>query len=502
MAKNRLILFLLLIGLTAFGQPGLGLRTVLVSPRPEPAAMEPTGQVAELLNELRDESPERQPAAAQALLGLGPAFEPQLRGALQHEKPALTFPYVQPQAGYSNILILEPDLLSSHRVEYALEVALSHLQEQHQLEASVVTLHYRDAPLTNVLADFGRQIGAAVEVGSLYLAPLDWIQTNRVMINLDRASYWQAIEELDRAGGLSEIYENLNRLVLVQRGYGYEIPHVRGKEHPVVSGSLQITPVSVEVARALDYANGSNTARMTLTLRAQAEPKLWNSGQRAMVQLDECVDDRGQSLLPDDTGQFASQAEGCYWQWTVPVGFTAPKPGRHVKALKGRFNVSLCVDQRYLTVTNLMHAQGQSREFDGLRFTIRKVEEKYDWNEITFEQSAPAGSPYAKLFTNQADDWNVSIFDGSQHLIYVGRMRGAQMDASVDIWDEFRGYPSRPHPEAACQYGDTRLEAGREVISTVFYFSKHLTPSTMLWLTPPETRWCTVPFELDNPAMP
>jgi hypothetical protein len=497
-------------GVSAWGQPGPGIVGMVISPRPESPAMAPTGQVAVLIGELADEAspsaifhPPSSPPAT-ALLAMGPAIEPQLRGALQHIKPAVTFPYVQPLAGYSNIFILDPDLLSAHGAQYALEVVRSHLDEQGQSQGSVVTLHYRDAPLTNVLADFGRQIDAEVSAGSVYLRPLDWIKTNRVTVNFDRLNYWQAIQKLNQQARLSEIYENLNRPLLIQAGQGMVSPTVANRES-VVSGPIEITPVAVELARRLDDDNGDNSARVTLTLAAQAEPKFWNSGEHAMVRLDECIDDRGQSLLLAGATNFLSQGEGCYWSWEVPVEFRAPARGRRVKTLKGRFNVALCMDQRFLTITNLMHAQGQSCEFDGIRLTVRKMGDGFDgsWREMVIEVSAPTGSPYANRFADPTDLLNVSVFDESQKMIFIERITGAQVLERVDIWDEFRGYPSAPHgPRAAFQFGEIRHEAGREVIAWRGYFSNKLTPATLIWLTPPETRWLPVPFELHDVPMP
>ena len=492
-------------GLPALGQPGLGFEPMLDLPRPEPPAMEPTGQVAALISELADEA--RQPAATQALLAMKPAIEPQLRGALQHLKPAATFPFLEPQAGYSNIFILDPDLLSSHCTQYALEVVRSHMEERQQLQGSVVTLHYRDAPLTNVLADFGRQIDAEVQAGNLFhgslLGSRDWIKTNRVTIDFDRLNYWQAIQKLKQQAKLSEFHENLNRLLLIPQGFGFDAPMATSNERPVVNGPLQITPVSVELARRLEYGSGSNSARVTLTLVARAEPKFWNSGEHAMVQLDECVDDRGQSLLLAGATNFLSLGEGCYWSWKVPVEFRAPAPGRRNNTLKGHFNVALCMNQRYLTITNVMHAEGRSNEFDDIQLTVRAVRDGIDgfagnFTEMIVERSAPAGSPLANQFTNLADIWNVSVFDESRKDIPIL----PRMDRE-DIWGEFRGEPRPVSPiQAVRGPGESRHEPGREVITLWLNFSKQVTPATLIWLTPSETRWLPVPFELHEVALP
>ncbi len=482
------------------GQPGAGIRSLQVSPRPEIGASKPEGRAAELIGRLASESPEERRAAERALIEIGPGVEHQVRWAWQQEEPALTFPFLNVAAN-SNRFILDPRLLRPHDALYGMEVVLSHLEEQPQLQRSFITLHYRDALVTNVLADLGRQAGAEISAGSMYWGPLDWLKTNRMTINVNRVTYWQAMERIEQTAGLAETFNNLNRPLLVLREPFTLPPGRRGTEGSVVSGPLRITPVSLELARSLDYRDGGKSARVKLTVQACAEPKVWNSGQHALVQVDECLDDRGRSLLLEGARTFPSIEEHQYWYWNVPVELGAPGPGRRIMSFKGRFNVALTVDQRYLSITNLMQAQGQSREFDGLRVTVMEVSEKDYYNEVHVDVSAPAGSPYARTF-GDSPDWNLSVFDKSREEMNVAYMRGVWVEAEVMMWDAFgEGKPVTP-PQAGRQFREVRHAAGRDVMSWNLYFSKRLRPATLLWLTPPETRWLVVPFELHDLAMP
>jgi hypothetical protein len=228
---------------------------------------------------------------------------------------------------------------------------------------------------------------------------------------------------------------------------------------------------------------------------------VWNSGQHALVEVDECRDDRGRSLLLEGARSFPSKEESQYWYWSVPAELGAPGPGRRIKTLKGRFNVALTMEQRYLSITNLMHAQGQSREFDELRVTVSEVSEKDYYNEVHVDISAPAGSPYARTF-GDSPDWNISAFDELREQMRVVYMRGTWMEAGVEMTDGFRGGKTVTSPEAGRQFREVRHEAGRDVMCWNLYFSTRLRPATLLWLTPPETRWLAVPFELHDLAMP
>jgi hypothetical protein len=487
-------------GLPVMGQPGAGIRSVQASPRPEIRATKPEGQVGELIGRLASTSAEERRVAVQSLVAMGLGVEPQVRWAWRQEEPALTFPFLDVAAN-ANRFILDTRLLQPHYALYGLEEVLSHLGEQRQARSSVITLHYIGALVTNVLADLGRQAGAEISVGSIYWGSLDWLKTNRITININRVTYWQALERIEQSAGLAETFNNLNRLIMIQRVPFAFSPERRGTVGSVVSGPLRITPVSVELGRSLNYADGGKSARVKLTLLARAEPKVWNSGQHALVELEECRDDQGHSLLLEGARSFPSMETSQYWYWKVPVELGAPRPGRRIKTLRGRFKVALNMDQRYLSITNLMQAQGQAREFDGMGVAVSEVSEKDYYNEVHVDVSAPAGSPYAWTFGDSAD-WNLSVFDESREQMRVVYMKGSWMEAEVTMWDVFReGKTMRP-PEAGRQFREVRHEAGRDVMSWNLYFSKRLRPATLLWLTPPETRWLTVRFELHNLAMP
>jgi hypothetical protein len=483
----------------ASAQPGFHIVPKEVSPRPQIETTEPTGPVAELIRRLANDWPEQRQAAAHSLLEMGLAIEPQVRWALQHEEEELSFPFLP---GDMDPPVLDPKMIPPRNAKHELEVIASHLEEARHAQTSIVSLHYTNAPLTNVLADLGKQAGVEMTVASLALGSLDWIKTNRVTVNLDRATYWQAVQAVERSGGLEEFYENLNRLTLIQEGITLAPP--TGPLGPVVSGPLQISLSWAEAARSPDHPAGDKTGLAQLTFYVRAEPKLWNSGHRAMIRLDECMDEAGQSLLPAGYRAYPSIEEGQYWHWQVPAEVMAPMPGRRVKTLKGQISVALMMDQRYLSVSNLMHAQGQSCEFDGLRVTIKEVSEKHDYNEIEVDVSAPAGSPYAATLGDLPDGLlDVSFYDATRQMMTVRRMAGAWPHLEASKADDFLAARGAGPPEAGRQFRAVRHEADREVASWSVLFSKRVRPETLLWLTPPETRWLAVPFEFhDLGSMP
>ncbi len=266
--------------------------------RPQPQVAEPTPQVAEFINQLADESPSARQSAARRLLEMGPAVEPQLRGALRHETPLTNFPFIYDQHNGASVQLVPAALTSQFRVN-ELDALISHLDEQRFRNGSLITLHYRHAPILDVLRDFSLQADADIEVGSWYdLSPFDRFATNRVTLDINRETYWAALRALQGATGLAPTYMNgQNRLVLT--GFSpVQVTHPpSAPPHCVVAGPFQITPTAVASRRVRNYDSGAKSAILALTLLAQVEPRLGDLGRRALLHVTRCVDDRGQSLL-------------------------------------------------------------------------------------------------------------------------------------------------------------------------------------------------------------
>ena len=468
MKSESLAFLLVLIASGAMGQPVFQQR--MVYQRPPPAETEPTRRVAELIGRLSDESSVKRRAAARALLKMGPAVEPQLQWARQHgELGGQILSWPPHHAPEVNQWRADSRHLLPWHEQNELDVLISHLDEQHRSQASLITLHHQDALLTDVLCDLGRQADADVAVGNFYFS-LDWITTNRVTVNVDRVNFWEALRAIQQVTGLAPFHGNgQNRLVLT-KGYSNDYSGVASS---VVSGPLLIVPLPAERERSIADNQGRGTAGVRLTLQAFAEPKLSETGPHALVRLDQCVDDRGQSLMVGGWRTFAAGEGDNTWAWAVPLHLAKVEPGRRIKTLKGQFSAGVGLSDRYLTITNLLHAQGQSREFDGLAVTVKQVTAIGSQHRIQVELSAPKDSPYPRSFS-------------------------ASAEVSLWVWDNVQATIVSQKV-----FNGVRHETAQDVGSWSLITPEHgPPPATLGWMTPTETRWHTVPFELHDIVVP
>ena len=83
------------------------------------------------------------------------------------------------------------------------------------------------------------------------------------------------------------------------------------------------------------------------------------------MRLDQCVDDAGRSLIVGGRRTFAAGEGDNTWAWAVPLHLAKLEPGRRIRTLKGQFSVGVGLSDRYLTITNLLHADSGSVLHDG-----------------------------------------------------------------------------------------------------------------------------------------
>ena len=501
---------LLLTAVSALAQ-ALPITRVVVYEHPPALVERPTERVAGLINQLAEESPQRR-EAARALREMGPSIEPQLRWALQQleNKPDYPWSYNKP-----NSPELHPNVFSQGPESSELAILLSHFEELRLRQGSHITLHYQDEPVTNVLRDLGKQAETDVLIEEyLFSATLDWVKTNRIFINLTDATFWDTLRALAKSAGVVQTMNHSRdggEALTFRRGFERENAETKLKAtHSTASGPFLITPVTVEWRRSIEFGSESESNELRLTLQIWREPKLRNTGWRKMIQLTECVDDDGQSLLAEGQTFSSSQQDG---DGSVTIVLNAPRSGRKIKSLKGTAGVAISPGYRFLSITNLMRAEGATRDYDGLRLAIAKAKPATriyagdDFNEIFIDISAPTNSPLAFSFSNFAPDSEqylegLTLYDERRQPIRMGSLRSWWMTAHVPYMDVWRGESRFQPPSAGYRFGELRREGTNDVARWIITSAMTNVPSDLTWQTPSETRWLSVPFELRDLTIP
>jgi hypothetical protein len=334
----------------AIAQPGPIIKKIPVYERPKAATSQPTGYVAALIPALSDPSPATRKAAQQSLLKMGPEIEPQLQWALAEEEAAAALSDAQNPAIEKRFVRgvgltrNQPEHVLPRYAWHELSVLIDHFNEQRRASPPLITLHYTDAPLTNVLRDFGHQIDTDVSMGmqSGYMDPQaklqDWVATARETINVDRVNYWEALQTVVQ--GLPLATGDMDRFLQVgfDRVYLGLFPH-----RPKIAWNQPGSVVSGPMLIAASVADSGTT----LTLRANAEPGLTGLDSKAMVRIEAVSDDLGHSLLPNDKRIFAPVSDDNreyvpsdgYRAWRVDIPLLPLGSGRRIATVRGQFGI-------------------------------------------------------------------------------------------------------------------------------------------------------------------
>lgn len=228
-------------------------------------------------------------------------------------------------------------------------------------KASVVTMHYTDAPLRQVLTDFCRQIDAGVVIEATndgylpQLPSLDWTDSTNISVDMTRADYWDAVRELVRAVPIA--LDPIGRdgtLRLVEHaasaGNDYAAQHgvlaMAGAPGERRVGALLLAPTVLR----RNYENRDETR---LILAVVPEPRVRGTSGLGVLHLVAMTGSDGSSLLrqphefvTDRNGSWAGE----YSQWGFDLG-DPPANGVTVKTLRGDLRLGIARDSTSQTLS-------------------------------------------------------------------------------------------------------------------------------------------------------
>lgn len=308
----------------------------------------------------------------QALIRLekmGPAVLPQLRNVLAQEK--------------------DPE------VRRHLETIIPKLEHQLALAPTRITLDLKDVTLNKAAAEIAQQSGYKIE-----MYPHGGVDPEKqlVTIQLQNATFWEAIGKLCEAGGftLHEYYGPESRMLRLMPG-----DHYPGCL--CLSGAFRVMVRNFYHYRTLDFSNSRNggvpelrrTETLTVNFSISAEPRMPLLGA-GYPTITEAIDDQGQSLrLPPQPRQQTHFHGYRSYMHNVQAQLATSANGRRLRALKGTIPVTVvCAQRPQITVEKLHEVKNKTFKQGTTTMQIENV--RYDGSQtnitMTISEAARAGS--------------------------------------------------------------------------------------------------------------
>jgi hypothetical protein len=351
------------------------------------------------------------------------------------------------------------------------------------LDPSVITMHYKDAPLQGVLEDFVHQAGADMGIERRQI--VNYAKSRRISIDLDHADFWTALHAISDGAGLRpQPYLTDSRMVFEANANanamfgGFDMFSDAAK----ASGAFLIIPWECWLNRAVDYEQeGDSPSDFGMKLIVMPEPKLHVIGPANQQWMRECVDEEGQSLVGNSRqSRFFETGRG--WWWIMRANLREiPHMGQRIARLRGELKFVVQSKSELIEIDDPANLKDLTRTIGTRTITFKELaNQNGQWRlRLSITDSAkPGGRPVANIFSG------LQILDAqNQPYRQIGislNRHGQQSEASLI----FIGYAN-----------NGMMDRLGEVAS--------LGPPKMLrWEVPTQTRLITVPFELNDLALP
>lgn len=302
----------------------------------------PAESISRLISQLSDPAFAVREEAEKALTAMGPGIEGQLRDAERQNLPDET--------------------------RARLEEIIGRFEEATSLHATI-TMHYKNAPVSQVVEDFANQAGSRMGIDDPMV--VKFMSKGTTSIDIDDADFWKALRQVCRMTHLgAAVGASGVELTAFGRG-GMQIDIFN--RHTVDTGGLLIVPQGLQELKRIDWSSDKTSRMMPLTMMVFAEPKMHVIGMVDQNWMKECVDDKGNSLMTTQAQRrffpgFMLQRGFQQWGWNLGgmLNMTADM-GSEIARLRGELRFSAQTKGATLEIDDILSQQPAStRDGTGL----------------------------------------------------------------------------------------------------------------------------------------
>ncbi|CAN5457522.1 hypothetical protein BH09PLA1_BH09PLA1_30300 [soil metagenome] len=434
-------------------------RLAFANPTTAPASSQPADPIDSLIAQLSADEWRTREDAQDELVALGDAAIGRLRVAVAEN----------------------PSVEARQRAQ----AAINRINERQVTGASLITLHMKNATLSDVFAEISRQSGSDLQP----LPPELWELRPwpKVSFDFDNQPFWNVMRVVAEQTGIELKAWNNDGLHLIQGA-----PAAAGGRW-TVTGPFLITLHRSSRSQVIDYGAGDSVnSDFALTFSAIAEPKLRVLRASYIARLDEATDDHGNSLLNKDDDDELRRRSGLdlayignnagQWQFTARLSY--PKNmGTRLTVLRGSAMVQLQTRSETIEVPNILSANNAARSLGAMSLTVRDVKKTADRYEVSVMVARDPNRPEAGP---DAIDWqrvqqslaDLKIVDEQGRALERISFSSGGTDQSTEVMMSF----------SATEAGGTRNRTGE--------------PSKLVWRVATEVKDVLVPFEFKDVPLP
>jgi hypothetical protein len=354
------------------------------------------------------------------------------------------------------------------------------------LQPSVITMHYKDAPLQGVLEDFAAQADA--DLGVQRRPIVEYAKSRRISIDLDRADFWTALRVVsDRAGLRPQPYASDPRMVFQVNANAMFGGFDMFSDAAKVSGGFLIIPWMCRLNRSIDYEHDDNSqSNLSLELIVMAEPRLHVIMPSNQEWLQQCLDEQGNSLVGSRRpSHFYNNGRG--WWWTMQANLKeVPHMGQRIASLRGELKFTVQSKSEIIQIDDPSNVQNLTKAAGNHTIVFKQmVNQGGQWKlqlSITnLDMKPPPMRQMNNIFST------LQILDAqNQPYAQVGISSISNRGQETDVTLNFVGIIANAPMMRAHAVEEQALGP----------------PKILRWEVPTETRVISAPFELTDLTLP
>lgn len=319
----------------------ISLGTLAAEPTTQPAELDKNVQAA--LDQLASDDAAARQAAQDALVQIGrPALEP-----------------------------LRQLIVATRDVEQrtGAQAAIVRIEEQASIGATMITMRLENATPAQIVAELSKQAGIPIKYhGNEQMGGANGPK-NALSINIEHQPLWAAVREVCKVTGLN-ITPRGNSHVLALGLGGTDL-----SGPTVFDGPFMVVAQSINTSSNVQLSQPGNINRnASIQFIFFGEPKLRIAQHPYAVQLTECVDDAGHSLVPQAMVVYQQYNYDDQIQWQASSQIIMPAPeAKKIARLKGLVKLEAAVKIETIEIPDILSARNVTKSAGGQTLIVKDV---------------------------------------------------------------------------------------------------------------------------------
>jgi hypothetical protein len=253
--------------------------------------------------------------------------------------------------------------------------------------------------------------------------------------------------------------------------------------HQQTVGAFTVFEQSCQQHCRIEYGRaGAAESNLVLQLTVMAEPKLHVIGPANQDWLKECVDEKGQSLIPDVHQTYIDSNGSRQWYWPLQTTLKAAgRLGKRIARLRGELKFTVQIKSEHIDLADLGRLDNLTRSIGGSSVALNRFGNEGGQYQLHVSVSGPLANDIEQIQNVLS---TIQILDDQNEPLLTGPM-ATQSDSFGTM-------------RITLSYLDNHVirSPGHPAVANI------LVPRKLRWELTTQTKMVTIPFELENLELP